>query len=70
MKNLKQRFEVAEIMILKQVADYLQTTLLILYHRLEDHQRLTFKIRGSWRFRKNQIKTITLGASIPKEDKK
>lgn len=59
-----------EIMILEEVASYLKVTTRTIYRMLEDNQIPAFKIRGAWRFRKDQVEAMTLGASTPKKGKK
>ena len=57
-------------MTLEEVAAYLKVTPRTIYRMLDESQIPAFKIRGTWRFRKDQVEAMTLGASTPKKGKK
>lgn len=70
MSNLKKVPDMNEIMTLEEVAAYLKVTTRTIYRMLDESQIPAFKIRGTWRFRKDQIEAMTLGAPTPKKGKK
>lgn len=51
-----------EIMTLEEVATYLKVTPRTIYRMLEEEQIPAFKVRGAWRFRKDEIQKMTRGA--------
>lgn len=69
MPNLKRTPELVDIMTLEEVATYLKVTTRTIYRMLEESQIPAFKIRGAWRFRKDEIETMTRGET-PQKDKK
>ena len=66
MPNLKRTPELVEIMTLEEVAVYLKVTTRTIYRMLEEKQIPAFKIRGTWRFRKDEIEAVTRGEFVQK----
>jgi excisionase family DNA binding protein len=66
MPNLKRTPELVEIMTLEEVAAYLKVTTRTIYRMLEEKQIPAFKIRGTWRFRKDEIEAVTRGEFVQK----
>jgi excisionase family DNA binding protein len=66
MLNLKRTPELVEIMTLEEVATYLKVTTRTIYRMLEEKQIPAFKIRGTWRFRKDEIEAVTRGEFVQK----
>ncbi len=58
-----------EIMTLEEVATYLKVTPRTIYRMLEEEQIPAFKVRGAWRFRKDEIQKMTRGALLEKGGK-
>jgi len=48
-----------EIMKLEEVAAYLKVTPRTIHRMLEAEQIPAFKVRGTWRFRKDEIEAMT-----------
>jgi excisionase family DNA binding protein len=69
MSNLKKTPELVEIMTLEEVAAYLKVTTRTIYRMLDENQIPAFKIRGTWRFRKDEIEAMTRGEISPKGKK-
>ncbi len=69
MSNLKRTPELVEIMTLEEVANYLKVTTRTIYRMLDENQIPAFKIRGTWRFRKDEIEAMTRGEIPPKGKK-
>ena len=69
MSNLKRTPELVEIMTLAEVANYLKVTTRTIYRMLDENQIPAFKIRGTWRFRKDEIEAMTRGEISPKGKK-
>jgi excisionase family DNA binding protein len=69
MSNLKRTPELVEIMTLEEVATYLKVTTRTIYRMLDENQIPAFKIRGTWRFRKDEIEAMTRGEISPKGKK-
>ncbi|MFN7288911.1 MAG: helix-turn-helix domain-containing protein [bacterium] len=44
-----------DIMTVRQVADFLKVTERTIYRLAADHQIPSFKVGGSWRFRRNDL---------------
>jgi excisionase family DNA binding protein len=61
MKNPKPAPQLVEVMTLDEVAAYLKITSRTIYRMLEEGQIPAFKIRGAWRFRKDEIEKVTRG---------
>lgn len=59
MPNLKRTPIVDEILTLEEVATYLKVTPRTIYRMLDEDQIPAFKIRGAWRFRKDEIEAMT-----------
>jgi excisionase family DNA binding protein len=55
-----------EIMTLDEVAAYLKVTTRTIYRMLEEDQIPAFKIRGAWRFRKDEIEKMTKQNNVEK----
>jgi len=66
MPNLKRTPELVELMTLEEVAAYLKVTTRTIYRMLEEKQIPAFKIRGTWRFRKDEIEAVTRGEFVQK----
>ncbi len=66
MPNLKRTPELVEIMTLEEVATYLKVTTRTIYRMLEEKQIPAFKLRGTWRFRKDEIEAVTRGEFVQK----
>jgi excisionase family DNA binding protein len=66
MPNLKRTTDADEIMTLEEVATYLKVTPRTIYRMLDDRQIPAFKIRGAWRFRKDEIEAMTRGEVLKK----
>jgi len=49
----------SEILTLDEVATYLKVTPRTIYRMLEEDQIPAFKVRGTWRFRKDEIEKMT-----------
>ena len=58
-----------EILTLDEVAVYLKVTQRTIYRMLDDEQIPAFKIRGTWRFRMNDIAAMTRSTSARKGTK-
>jgi len=69
MSNLRRTPELVEIMTLEEVAAYLKVTTRTIYRMLDENQIPAFKIRGTWRFRKDEIEAMTRGENLPKGKK-
>ena len=69
MSNLKKTSEATEILTLEEVAVYLKVTTRTIYRMLDENQIPAFKIRGTWRFRKDEIEAMTRGETPPKGKK-
>ena len=69
MTNLKKSSEATEILTLEEVAAYLKVTTRTIYRMLDENQIPAFKIRGTWRFRKDEIEAMTRGEIPPKGKK-
>jgi excisionase family DNA binding protein len=69
MPNLKKSSEATEILTLEEVAAYLKVTTRTIYRMLDENQIPAFKIRGTWRFRKDEIEAMTRGETPPKGKK-
>ena len=69
MPNLKKSSEATEILTLEEVAAYLKVTTRTIYRMLDENQIPAFKIRGTWRFRKDEIEAMTRGEIPPKGKK-
>jgi excisionase family DNA binding protein len=69
MPNLKKSSEATEILTLEEVANYLKVTTRTIYRMLDENQIPAFKIRGTWRFRKDEIEAMTRGEISPKGKK-
>ena len=69
MSNLKKSSEATEILTLEEVAAYLKVTTRTIYRMLDENQIPAFKIRGTWRFRKDEIEAMTRGEFSPKGKK-
>ena len=69
MTNLKKSSETTEILTLEEVANYLKVTTRTIYRMLDENQIPAFKIRGTWRFRKDEIEAMTRGEISPKGKK-
>lgn len=69
MPNLKKSSEATEILTLEEVANYLKVTTRTIYRMLDENQIPAFKIRGTWRFRKDEIEAMTRGETPPKGKK-
>ena len=69
MTNLKKSSEATEILTLEEVATYLKVTPRTIYRMLDENQIPAFKIRGTWRFRKDEIEAMTRGEISPKGKK-
>jgi len=69
MQNLKKFPETTEILTLEEVAAYLKVTTRTIYRMLDEKQIPAFKIRGTWRFRKDEIETMTRGGISSKGKK-
>ena len=69
MTNLKKSSEATEILTLEEVAAYLKVTTRTIYRMLDENQIPAFKIRGTWRFRKDEIEAMTRGETPPKGKK-
>ena len=69
MPNLKKSSEATEILTLEEVAAYLKVTTRTIYRMLDENQIPAFKIRGTWRFRKDEIEAMTRGEISPKGKK-
>jgi excisionase family DNA binding protein len=61
MPNLKRTPVIDEILTLEEVATYLKVTPRTIYRMLDEDQIPAFKIRGTWRFRKDEIEAMTRG---------
>lgn len=61
MPNLKRTPVIDEILTLEEVATYLKVTPRTIYRMLDEDQIPAFKIRGAWRFRKDEIEKLTRG---------
>lgn len=59
MPNLKRTQNMDEIMTLEEVAAWLKVTPRTIYRMLEENQIPAFKIRGAWRFRRDEIERMT-----------
>lgn len=53
-------------MTLDEVAAYLKVTTRTIYRMLEEDQIPAFKIRGAWRFRKDEIEKMTKQNNVEK----
>lgn len=62
MAPAKKVTDMDEIMTLEEVATYLKVTPRTIYRMLEEEQIPAFKVRGAWRFRKDEIQKMTRGA--------
>jgi excisionase family DNA binding protein len=62
MTPAKKMTDMDEIMTLEEVATYLKVTPRTIYRMLEEEQIPAFKVRGAWRFRKDEIQKMTRGA--------
>ena len=69
MTNLKKSSETTEILTLEEVAIYLKVTTRTIYRMLDENQIPAFKIRGTWRFRKDEIEAMTRSEISPKGKK-
>jgi excisionase family DNA binding protein len=69
MPNLKKSSKATEILTLEEVATYLKVTTRTIYRMLDENQIPAFKIRGTWRFRKDEIEAMTRGEISPKGKK-
>jgi len=69
MTNLKKSSEATEILTLEEVATYLKVTTRTIYRMLDENQIPAFKIRGTWRFRKDEIEAMTRSEISPKGKK-
>jgi excisionase family DNA binding protein len=70
MSNLKKAPDMDEIMTLEEVAAYLKVTPRTIYRMLDESQIPAFKIRGTWRFRKDEIEAMTrnnYGGELPQK---
>jgi excisionase family DNA binding protein len=70
MSNLKKAPDMDEIMTLEEVAAYLKVTPRTIYRMLDESQIPAFKIRGTWRFRKDEIEAMTRnnhGGEVPQK---
>jgi len=59
MANPRRTPDMDEIMTLEDVAAYFKVTPRTIYRMLDEDQIPAFKIRGTWRFRKDQIQAMT-----------
>lgn len=48
--------------MVEEITINLKDTLLTIYRMLEEEQIPAFKVRGAWRFRKDEIQKMTRGA--------
>lgn len=64
MTNSNLTEKLSEILTLDEVAAYLKVTPRTIYRMLEEEQIPAFKIRGTWRFRRDEIERLTRGEPV------